>query len=127
MRRREFIRVLGGAATTLSFAVQAQQPERIRRLGIRLPATADDAEFQTWIAAFYQALAVLGWNIGRNLRIDTRNAAIRYRALRAVNIQRILFLGSEQTRPLHAFRYRVPGTSPESRRHDRGTRSSHFR
>jgi putative tryptophan/tyrosine transport system substrate-binding protein len=72
MRRREFISVLGGAATTWSFAVRAQQPERIRRVSILVPATADDAEFQTWIAAFHQAMALLGWNIGRNLRVDTR-------------------------------------------------------
>jgi hypothetical protein len=72
MRRREFISVLGGAAATWSFAVRAQQPERIRRVSILLPATADDAEFQTWIAAFHQAMALLGWNIGRNLRVDTR-------------------------------------------------------
>jgi putative tryptophan/tyrosine transport system substrate-binding protein len=72
MRRREFISVLGGAAATWSFAVRAQQPERIRRVSILLPATADDAEFQTWIAAFHQAMALLGWNIGCNLRVDTR-------------------------------------------------------
>jgi putative ABC transport system substrate-binding protein len=72
MRRREFITLFGSAAATWSFAVRAQQPERIRRVGILLPAAADDAEFQTWIAAFHQALALLGWNIGRNLRIDTR-------------------------------------------------------
>src|SRR6516162_7801117 len=72
MRRREFITLLGAVATTWSSAALAQQPERIRRVGIILPATAEDAEFQTWIAAFHQALALLGWNIGRNLRIDAR-------------------------------------------------------
>jgi len=72
MRRREFITLLGGATATWPFAVWAQQPERTRRVGILLPATADDAEFQTWIGAFLQALALLGWTIGRNLQIDTR-------------------------------------------------------
>ena len=72
MRRREFITLLGAVATTWPSAALAQQPERIRRVGIILPATAEDAEFQTWIAAFHQALALLGWNIGRNLRVDTR-------------------------------------------------------
>jgi putative tryptophan/tyrosine transport system substrate-binding protein len=72
MKRREFIALLSGAATTWPFAVWAQQPERIRRVGMLLPATADNAEFQTWIGAFLQALALLGWTIGRNLQIDTR-------------------------------------------------------
>ena len=37
-----------------------------------LPATADDPRFQTWVGAFLQGLGQLGWNIGRNVRIDTR-------------------------------------------------------
>ena len=44
----------------------------MRRIGILLPAAADDAVFQARLAAFYQALALLGWIIGRNVRIDTR-------------------------------------------------------
>src|SRR6478672_4842856 len=52
MKRREFIALLSGAAATWPFAGWAQQPERIRRVGILLPATADNAEFQTWIGAF---------------------------------------------------------------------------
>jgi hypothetical protein len=44
----------------------------MRRIGILLPAAADDAEFQARVGAFLQALALLGWTIGRNVRIDTR-------------------------------------------------------
>ena len=44
----------------------------MRRIGVLLPAAADDAEFQAWVGAFLQALAQLGWTIGRNVRIDTR-------------------------------------------------------
>ena len=44
----------------------------MRRIGVLLPGTADDAEFQTRVGAFLQALALLGWTIGRNVRIDTR-------------------------------------------------------
>jgi putative ABC transport system substrate-binding protein len=44
----------------------------LRRIGILLPAAADDAEYQTRVGAFLQALALLGWTIGRNMRIDTR-------------------------------------------------------
>jgi putative ABC transport system substrate-binding protein len=72
MRRREFIKILGSATAGWSLAARAQQPERMRRIGVILPAAANDAEFQTWVGAFLQALAQLGWTIGRNVRIDTR-------------------------------------------------------
>ena len=72
MRHREFITLLGGAAAAWPLAASAQQGERMRRIGILLPAAADDAVFQAWVGAFLQALALLGWTIGRNVRIDTR-------------------------------------------------------
>jgi ABC-type uncharacterized transport system substrate-binding protein len=53
-------------------AARAQQPERVRRIGVLLPAAADDAEFQARLAAFHQGLQQLGWTIGRNLRTDIR-------------------------------------------------------
>jgi putative ABC transport system substrate-binding protein len=74
MRRREFITLLGAAAAW-PLAAQAQQGERVRRVGILLPATADDARFQTFVGAFLQELQSLGWSIGRNMRIDTRWAS----------------------------------------------------
>ena len=70
--RREFITLLGGAAAAWPVAARAQQAERVRRIGILLPAAADDAEFQARVGAFLQALALSGWTIGRNVRIDTR-------------------------------------------------------
>src|SRR4249920_809556 len=72
MKRREFITLFGGAAAAWPLAARAQQPERMRRIGILLATTADDVEFQAWVGAFLQALALLGWTIGRNVRIDTR-------------------------------------------------------
>jgi putative ABC transport system substrate-binding protein len=69
MRRREFITLLGGAAAW-PLAARAQQREQVRRMGILLPANSDDREFLTWIGAFLQGLAVLGWDINRNMRID---------------------------------------------------------
>jgi putative tryptophan/tyrosine transport system substrate-binding protein len=71
MQRREFITLLGATAAW-PLAARAQQPERMRRIGILLPATADNAQFQAWVGAFLQALALLGWTIGRNVQIDTR-------------------------------------------------------
>jgi len=75
MRRREFILALGGAAAPSllwPLMARAQQGERIRRIGILLPAGADDAEYQARVGAFLQALGQFGWNIGHSLRIDTR-------------------------------------------------------
>ena len=71
MRRREFISLLGAAAIW-PLAANAQQGERMRRIGVLLPAAADDPGFQARLAAFHQGLALLGWTIGRNVRIDTR-------------------------------------------------------
>jgi putative tryptophan/tyrosine transport system substrate-binding protein len=73
MRRREFIALISGAASfALPAAARAQQAERVRRIGVLMPGTADDPEFQARVGAFLQALALLGWTIGRNVRIDTR-------------------------------------------------------
>jgi putative ABC transport system substrate-binding protein len=72
MRRREFITLLGGAAATWPHAARAQQSERMRRIGVLMPYAADDPETQTRMGAFLQALALSGWTIGRNVRIETR-------------------------------------------------------
>jgi putative ABC transport system substrate-binding protein len=72
MRRRQFLGALGGALAASPLTVRAQQAERVRRIGVLLVAVADDAEYQARIGAFQQALALLGWTIGRNVRIDTR-------------------------------------------------------
>ena len=74
MKRREFITLLA-VRSAWPLAARAQQRERMRRIGVLLPATADDPEFQARVGAFLQGLALLGWNIGRNVRIDTRWAA----------------------------------------------------
>ena len=83
MKRRAFITLLGGAAAAWPIAVRAQQPERVRRVGVLLPAAADNSQFQTWVGAFLQALALLGWSIGRNLRIDTRWATANAETIRS--------------------------------------------
>src|SRR5262249_18667266 len=72
MRRREFLGALGGAVIARPLAAAAQQPERMRTVGLIIAAAADDQEFQVRIAALRQALAQLGWSEGRNLRIDIR-------------------------------------------------------
>jgi putative tryptophan/tyrosine transport system substrate-binding protein len=70
MRRRDFIALLGAAASPL--AARAQQGERIRRIGVLMQIGADDPEAPTLVGAFSQGLAEAGWIIGRNARIDYR-------------------------------------------------------
>jgi putative ABC transport system substrate-binding protein len=72
MKRRQFIALFGGMAAAWPLAASAQQGDRMRRIGVLLPATADDAEFQARVGAFLQGLQQSGWSIGRNVRIDTR-------------------------------------------------------
>jgi len=71
MKRREFITLLGGAAAW-PLTARAQQPERMRRIGVLMNLAADDAEGQARLTAFLQGLQQLGWIDGRNVRIDTR-------------------------------------------------------
>jgi putative ABC transport system substrate-binding protein len=71
MIRREFITLLGGAAAW-PLAARAQQPERMRRVGVLMNAAADDKDGQARVIAFVQALQELGWTDGRNARIDIR-------------------------------------------------------
>jgi putative ABC transport system substrate-binding protein len=71
VKRREFIAGLGTAAAW-PLAARAQQPERIRRIGVLIGVAADDTDAQARLAAFVQALAQLGWTEGRNVRIDSR-------------------------------------------------------
>ena len=82
MRRREFIALVGGAVVAWPPVARAQQGERMRRIGVLLPTTADDTHYQTWLGAFLQGLSQSGWNIGQNVRIDTRWATANADAVR---------------------------------------------
>ena len=73
MRRREFITLLGGAAAAWPLAARAQ--ERTRRIGLLVNTSEDDPSRQRFLGVFLQALQRLGWEDGRNLRIDIRWAA----------------------------------------------------
>jgi putative tryptophan/tyrosine transport system substrate-binding protein len=72
MRRRDFITLLGGAAVAWPLAARAQRPERVRQIGILMNNVATDSLFQSYVAAFVQALRNLGWVDGQNVRIDVR-------------------------------------------------------
>jgi putative tryptophan/tyrosine transport system substrate-binding protein len=72
MGRREFITLLGGAAAAWPLAASAQQPARMRRIGVLTPFSADDAEGHARLTAFAQGLQQLGWTVGQNIQIDYR-------------------------------------------------------
>ena len=80
MRRRQFITLLGGTAAW-PFAARAQQPERVRLVGVLMGYAENDSEAQGWVAAFREGLQKLGWTEGRNIRIDTRWAAANTEAM----------------------------------------------
>jgi putative ABC transport system substrate-binding protein len=70
MRRREFVTLLGGAAITWPLASYAQQPERMRRIGVLMAFDENDPKTKGWLSDFTQGLAELGWTDGRTVRMD---------------------------------------------------------
>src|SRR5215831_14435057 len=81
--RREFIAALGGAAAW-PLAARAQQGTRVRRIGVLMPGDENDPVVKTYVSAFTQALAGLGWNDGRNVRMDVRWGGVDVNRSRAV-------------------------------------------
>ena len=75
MRRRDFITLVGGAAAGWPFAARAQQPDRLRRIGVLMSVPQSDPEAQAWLGAFSEGLEQLGWMAGRNVQLDYRWAA----------------------------------------------------
>jgi putative tryptophan/tyrosine transport system substrate-binding protein len=71
-RRREFIRLVSSAAATWPLAARAQQPDRMRLIGVLEGYAGSDSAAQSNIAAFRHTLAKLGWTEGSNLRIELR-------------------------------------------------------
>src|SRR5215467_9489354 len=98
MRRRQFIKLFGGAAAAWPLAARAQQSERVRRIGILMGYPDSDSEGQAGVAAFQEGLQRLGWPLGDKVRIDTRwappgNTDILYRfAKELVTLQPDLIL-----------------------------------
>ena len=76
MQRREFIMLVGGAATAWPLAAVSQQPERRRRIGVLMAHAETDPEYQDYLAAFREELHKLGWTEGRNIEIDARWGAL---------------------------------------------------
>jgi hypothetical protein len=76
VKRRDFITLLGGAATW-PLAARAQQGERMRRIGVLTPFIEGDQEAKAWLTAFQEGLQQLGWAQGRNVSVDYRWAGDR--------------------------------------------------
>lgn len=72
MRRRDFIKVIGGATAAWPLAARAQQRERMRRIGVLGVLDNDDPEANARVVALQQALAASGWTKDVNVRIDYR-------------------------------------------------------
>jgi putative ABC transport system substrate-binding protein len=83
LRRRDFIVGLGGAAAW-PLAAHAQQPDRVRRIGVLTGSDENDPEQKRRVSAFTQALAGLGWTDGRNMRMDLRGGGGDINRVRAL-------------------------------------------
>jgi putative tryptophan/tyrosine transport system substrate-binding protein len=74
IRRREFFVTLG-SAVTWPLVARAQQPERMRHIGVLMSFAENDPETSPWVTALRQGLAQLGWTEGRNVRLEHRWSA----------------------------------------------------
>jgi putative ABC transport system substrate-binding protein len=84
MKRREFTTLLGGAVAAWPFAARAQQGDRVRRIGVLIGRDENDPVAKTYVSAFTQALAGLGWTDGRNVRMDLRSGGGDINRVRAL-------------------------------------------
>jgi putative ABC transport system substrate-binding protein len=71
MGRREFIALVGGAASWPLLA-RAQPSDRIRRIGVLMSNAETDAEGLRRIAALREGLQQFGWTHGRNIHFEIR-------------------------------------------------------
>src|SRR6516165_6794601 len=99
MKRCESVTLLGGAAVAWPLAGRAQQPERMRRIGVLMAYAESDSVYQGYVMAFRQELQKLGWEEGRNIRFDYRWAtsdleSIKRSAKELVVLQPDLILSS---------------------------------
>jgi putative tryptophan/tyrosine transport system substrate-binding protein len=115
MKRREFITLLGGAAATWPLSARAQQPERMRRVGVLTSSPEHDPTIQARLGALQHGLQQSGWTDGRNVRIEYRWAAGKTDDLRgyaselvALGVDVIVAIGSEGVALLQQATRAVP-------------------
>ena len=92
MRRREFIGLVSGAAVAWPLGAHAQQPDRMRRIGVLMAHAESDPEFRNYLDAFRQGLQARGWIEGHNIQIDTRWGALDDAELRQRSARELLAL-----------------------------------
>ena len=83
LKRREFITLLGGAVAW-PLAARAQQRDRVRRIGVLMWGEENDSVPKTFVSAFIQSLADLGWADGRNVRMELRYGGVDINRIRAL-------------------------------------------
>ena len=104
--RRNFITLLGGAAATWPLAARAQG-ERVRKIGVLVPAAAGTPHWRAYVASFREGLQRLGWSDGRNIRIEERWGAgadelgVQAAELATMAPDVILAAAASATRPMH--------------------------
>jgi len=115
VRRRNFIKIVAGAAAVWPLAALAQQAGGTKRIGFLMPATAEDPLNQAREVAFFQGLQQLGWTVGQNVRIDIRRTAgnvestSKYAAeLIALRPDVIMASGSSAVGPLLQVTHSIP-------------------
>jgi putative ABC transport system substrate-binding protein len=115
MKRREFITLVGGAAAAWPLMARAQQPDRMRRIGVLMAFSENDPEGTVWLSNFTKGLQELGWTDGRNAQVDIRWGAgnperMRMFAKELVNLQPdvILSHGTPVTRALQRETRTIP-------------------
>jgi len=118
VRRRDFIKVIAGSTAAWPLSARAQRAQ-MKNMRILLPGTADDPVFQARLAAFYQELALVGWSIGRNVRIEPRWATANAAELRrhaeelaALAPDVILATGDSTVPPLQQATRTIPVVFP---------------
>ena len=115
MRRREFLKILGGATAAWPSMARAQQTERVWRVGVLMPFAVNDTEAEARNVVFVQSLRQLGWTVGRDLQIDYRwpggdAAPIRRDAAELIALAPdvLLAVGSSTTGPLQQATHTIP-------------------
>src|ERR1700737_3877332 len=114
LKRREFITLLGGAVAAWPLAARAQQAERVRKIGILVPAVIGTPQWQAYVVAFRAGLRRLGWVDGLNVQIaerwgsDADELAAQAAELVRISPDVILAAAASATRPMHQATRTIP-------------------